>query len=305
MKNQANATQFFYQNGKLITVSQGAQKRAIFAYDDVPLAELHTDLKASATRVFTDKSGSVLGMSSEVETAALAYAAYGHDAAKTRMLSLFSLLRFNGQYRTDEGHYLLGNGYRSYSPALMRFYSPDNVSPFQEGGLNSYCYCLGDPVNQSDPTGHFSLRHFSLFKPSTWISTRSSRIDKRKQQVSDRREKLMLDRSAVIQLTEEPTTIENLTAINKLQNQISTDAKYVKKKLKNLKKYGQAPTESTDQMAIRIRYLEYKKNNDQHINQMKIQSARNGSPMNLFNHREGKTDPDLYYRAEELRKAKI
>jgi hypothetical protein len=36
----------------------------------------------------------------------------------------------------------------------MRFYSADSLSPFGKGGLNSYCYCLGDPVNRTDPTGH-------------------------------------------------------------------------------------------------------------------------------------------------------
>jgi hypothetical protein len=39
----------------------------------------------------------------------------------------------------------------------MRFNSPDSLSPFGNGGLNSYAYCAGDPTNKSDPTGHFSL----------------------------------------------------------------------------------------------------------------------------------------------------
>jgi len=39
----------------------------------------------------------------------------------------------------------------------MRFNSPDSLSPFGDGGLNGYAYCVGDPVNRSDPTGHFSV----------------------------------------------------------------------------------------------------------------------------------------------------
>ncbi|WP_276204940.1 RHS repeat-associated core domain-containing protein, partial [Pseudomonas syringae] len=62
---------------------------------------------------------------------------------------------FNGEQPDPvTGHYLLGNGYRAFNPVLMRFNSPDNLSPFEDGGLNAYAYCVGDPVNRVDPTGH-------------------------------------------------------------------------------------------------------------------------------------------------------
>lgn len=51
------------------------------------------------------------------------------------------------------GNYALGNGHRTYSPALMRFYSADSLSPFAAGGLNAYAYCAGDPINRYDPSG--------------------------------------------------------------------------------------------------------------------------------------------------------
>ena len=71
---------------------------------------------------------------------------------------LSSVLGFNGE-RIDPvlGGYHLGNGYRLYNPALRRFTSPDSMSPFGKGGINPYAYCEGDPINNTDPTGHIKV----------------------------------------------------------------------------------------------------------------------------------------------------
>lgn len=67
-------------------------------------------------------------------------------------------LGFTGQPmdRQSGGVYHLGNGYRTYDPITLVFHAPDDpgFSPFGEGGSNWYAYCLGDPVNMVDPTGH-------------------------------------------------------------------------------------------------------------------------------------------------------
>lgn len=55
------------------------------------------------------------------------------------------------------GEYHPGHGYRTFSPSLRRFASPDDCSPFGVGGINPYAYCAGDPINQADPDGHHSV----------------------------------------------------------------------------------------------------------------------------------------------------
>ena len=100
----------------------------------------------------TDRSQSIIGEIVDGQTRTIAYSAYGEQSAQQK---IETQLGFNGQLReADIGWYLLGNGYRAYNPRLMRFHSPDSWSPFRGGGLNAYMYCVGDPVNRVDPTGH-------------------------------------------------------------------------------------------------------------------------------------------------------
>ena len=83
------------------------------------------------------------------------YAVYGNTAQWSQK----RYIGFNGE-RLDPftGLTHLGNGYRSYNASLMRFQAPDNWSPFGKGGMNSYAYCSGDPVNYSDPSGHMNQK---------------------------------------------------------------------------------------------------------------------------------------------------
>jgi len=170
------ATRRFYLKDRLTTEIQGPVQRSMFQHDDQLLAQqLHENDAVETALLATDQQRSVLQLLDATQPHPLAYTPYGHRPADNGLLSL---LGFNGE-RPDPvtGHYLLGNGYRAFNPGLMRFNSPDSLSPFGEGGVNAYAYCVGDPVNRTDPTGHFPnlwkalLNVLKLRTPSTRAAT--------------------------------------------------------------------------------------------------------------------------------------
>jgi RHS repeat-associated protein len=152
----ADAPQFqrFYCKNQLTTEIQGAVQHSIVQHGDLLMAQQQRQSEAlDTTLLATDQQRSVLHtLKMNHPRRSFTYSPYGHRHTESGLLSL---LGFNGE-RPDPvtGHYFLGNGYRAFNPVLMRFNSPDSLSPFGEGGLNAYAYCLGDPVNQADPTGH-------------------------------------------------------------------------------------------------------------------------------------------------------
>jgi RHS repeat-associated protein len=80
-----------------------------------------------------------------------AYTAYGSPSS---LRPTSAGLGFNGQLgEHPTGWHHLGNGHRVYNPVLMRFHSPDRLSPFGEGGVNAYAYCGGSPIGRVDPSG--------------------------------------------------------------------------------------------------------------------------------------------------------
>ncbi|WP_339478737.1 RHS repeat-associated core domain-containing protein [Pseudomonas sp. RL_5y_Pfl2_73] len=150
------STQRFYQNNELVNEIEGQVELTILRHEAQPLAQrLHIANVTETTLLATDQQRSVLQTLAGTDTQRMAYTAYGHRPAES---GLSSLLGFNGE-RTDPvtGHYLLGQGNRAFNPVLMRFNSPDELSPFGDGGINAYAYCGGDPVNRYDPSGNFSF----------------------------------------------------------------------------------------------------------------------------------------------------
>ena len=148
-------SQRFYNQKRLNTDIQGTSTCSVFEAGNSLLAFHQADLNSRETRLLgTNVQRSVLEVVAPHTTQTIAYTPYGSHSSSEAMLSV---LGFNGQ-RPDPatGHYLLGNGVRAFNPVLMRFNSPDILSPFGEGGINAYVYCAGDPVNWEDPSGFMS-----------------------------------------------------------------------------------------------------------------------------------------------------
>lgn len=148
--------QRFYCKSRLATEIHGAMGHSIVQHGGQLLAQQQREGDVvDITLLTTDLQRSVLNtLDRSPSKQSIAYTPYGHRFAES---GLTSLLGFAGE-RPDPvtGHYLLGNGYRALNPVLMRFNSPDSLSPFGRGGINTYAYCLGDPINRYDPTGHVS-----------------------------------------------------------------------------------------------------------------------------------------------------
>ncbi|KWS88372.1 RHS repeat domain-containing protein [Pseudomonas syringae] len=139
----------FYSDAGLANQLGSHVQSTFMRGDDYLLAEQQSD---HTLMLATDGSDSVLGEVGGDGINRRRYTAYGHASGEAPPLGK---LGFNGELaEADSGWQMLGNGYRAYSPVLMRFNSPDSWSPFGKGGVNGYAYVEGDPVNRVDPSGH-------------------------------------------------------------------------------------------------------------------------------------------------------
>lgn len=147
MSTSMNITQLFYSGSHLHTVS-GATHSVLLRGGVLPLAELNSTLPTGV--LATDQNGSAMHAVNSADQLKV-YTPYGYHRAAPSGLQLVA---FNGE-RLDpiSAGYPLGNGYRLYSPALLRYLAADSLSPFDIGGINPYCYVLDDPINKSDPSG--------------------------------------------------------------------------------------------------------------------------------------------------------
>lgn len=160
---QKDPTYFYYKANELVNVIQGQPSQP-----DSNVRMLRSQAGCASQYVETGGAGAVWLTGSQISDSVLvaskgsaseqfSYSPYGEEKPSAS----HTVLGYTGQFRDPAlPGYQLGHGYRAYLPALMRFTAPDSMSPFGAGGPNPYAYCGGDPINNSDPTGHWFLSTF-------------------------------------------------------------------------------------------------------------------------------------------------
>lgn len=183
MKQSPYMNYCFYQDNHTNVILTNGQVRRIMRHTNVVLAERCISLQQDVTLIATEANGSNIQTlkGSEHHT----YSAYGYAST---LPSPESETGFTSQ-RMDPAtrNYLLGTGYRVYSPFLMRFHAPDDLSPFDRGGLNAYGYCIGDPINFVDPDGH--MPQIPMKKPAAYYKAKSDRLVEKHNQILEKRNK--------------------------------------------------------------------------------------------------------------------
>jgi len=90
------------------------------------------------------------------------YDAYGKvekTIIENNNVSKYNPFIYKGYYYDEEIELYYCNT-RYYSPEIGRWISIDDadyLDPESVSGLNLYCYCMNDPINYCDPSGHFTI----------------------------------------------------------------------------------------------------------------------------------------------------
>ncbi|WP_409567157.1 RHS repeat-associated core domain-containing protein [Pseudomonas sp.] len=192
MTFKAVSESYFFQSNRLAVAKSKLHDLRFFCGLEAPISKIS---ESRSTRVSqplrVDQLNSVIGTTLEHTQT---YSAYGFS----RHMEDSSSLGFNGERLGSDGLYLLGNGYRAYNPALMRFHNADSLSPFEQGGTNAYAYCSNDPINRVDPDGHAYIFSLNLFRSRKTVMDRrkavidihSTTINKNYQKILDLKQSL-------------------------------------------------------------------------------------------------------------------
>ncbi|MFJ4371530.1 RHS repeat-associated core domain-containing protein [Pseudomonas japonica] len=173
---------YHYRNNRVYALVQtdsakklGFSQRVLAIQNESPSCLMQSVLTTadketeSFTFELTDSQGSVFA-SLDLQTNKVTYYVYSPFGFRCQDPTGVTWLGFKGEPLHRLGLYHLGRGYRLYDPQLHRFQTPDNRSPFAEGGISRYAYCSSDPVNYQDPSGHQQVAQFRQYTPSLGFS---------------------------------------------------------------------------------------------------------------------------------------
>ncbi|PYH93982.1 hypothetical protein BO71DRAFT_441327 [Aspergillus ellipticus CBS 707.79] len=159
-------TQFSYRGDTLIAITKGDRQTSFGSDGGEYWGEIHSQQGSTSPQTQLYTSDSLHSITTRLDTQDpsqphdQSYTPYGTSPSTPNS----PIIAFTGQWRDPiTGWYHLGQGHRVYSPNLQLFLQPDTWSPFTSGEINPYAYCLGDPINRADPSGHWSWRGFAQF----------------------------------------------------------------------------------------------------------------------------------------------
>ncbi|OWQ40167.1 type IV secretion protein Rhs [Pseudomonas lactis] len=145
-----------YAGDRLDTLVEGSRKLRYF--NAAGHVQVRTGGVDGPQLHLNDGAGTVRGIVAPGQTTVQRhYAPYGEGNVvardgNVRSMADLQLPAFTGE-RLDAAVGLYHLGPRAYDPRLIVFLSADPLAPFDEGGINSYAYCAGNPVNLIDPSG--------------------------------------------------------------------------------------------------------------------------------------------------------
>ncbi|WP_286915038.1 MULTISPECIES: RHS repeat-associated core domain-containing protein [unclassified Pseudomonas] len=162
---------FFYVGSRLTTVTAIESGITVFQTSTTPLAQITRSQAFNVTLLACDFQKTIV-QEQPNKGEFKNYTPYGFSQAAHRGAG--GILAFNGEHlNARTAAYLLGN-YRFYSPSSMRFNSPDNMSPFGTGGVNSYAYCGGQPITRKDDSGQFWRDSIARIKHTLGLERRQT-----------------------------------------------------------------------------------------------------------------------------------
>ena len=154
-------TEYYTVGGKLLAEKTG-DRVLTFYYDDQG-APVSVELNGTRYYYCLNLQGDVVGLysSTGAQVASYTYDPWGKLLSVTDTsgtdIGTINPLRYRGYYYdTETGFYFLQSRY--YDPTVGRFINADGQLSGVGGdmqGYNLFAYCQNDPVNMSDPTGHW------------------------------------------------------------------------------------------------------------------------------------------------------